>query len=121
MARVKRSVHGKKKRREVLAQASGYRGLKKNTYRKAKEQMLKSLSYAYRDRRTRKRDFRRLWIIRINAGARQHGLSYNQLIHGLKLAEVELDRKVLADIAVSDPQAFTVLAETARAALAAAG
>ena len=118
MARVKRSVHGKKKRREVLQAASGYRGLKKNTYRKAKGQMLKSLSYAYRDRRTRKRDFRRLWIIRINAGARQNGLSYNQFMHGLKLAEIELDRKVLADIAVSDPQAFTVIADAAKAALA---
>jgi large subunit ribosomal protein L20 len=119
MARVKRSVHAKKKRREVLEAAKGYRGLKHNTYRRAKEQMLKSLSYAYRDRRARKRDFRRLWIIRINAGARQHGLSYNQLIHGLKLAEIDLDRKVLADIAVSDPKAFGVLAEAAKAALAA--
>ena len=121
MARVKRSVHSKKKRREVLDQAKGYRGLKKNSYKRAKEQVMKSLSYSYRDRRVRKRDFRRLWIIRINAGARQNGMSYNQMMHGLKLAEVELDRKVLADIAVSDPQAFTVLAETARAALAAAG
>jgi large subunit ribosomal protein L20 len=120
MARVKRSVHAKKKRREVLEQAKGYRGLKKNSYRRAKEQMLKSLSYAYRDRRARKRDFRRLWIIRINAGARQHGLSYNQLMHGLKLAQVELDRKVLADIAVADPAAFGALAESAKAALAAA-
>jgi len=119
MARVKRSVHGKKKRREVLEAAKGYRGLKKNTYRKAKEQMLKSLSYAYRDRRVRKRDFRRLWIIRINAGARLNGLSYNQFIHGLKLAEIELDRKVLADLAVSDPKAFGTLAEAAKAALAA--
>src|SRR5581483_10900139 len=118
MARVKRSVHAKKKRREVLEQAKGYRGLKNNTYRKAKEQVMKSLSYAYRDRRARKRDFRRLWIIRINAGARQHGLSYNQLIHGLKLAEIDLDRKVLADIAVTDPKAFGVLAEAARSALA---
>jgi large subunit ribosomal protein L20 len=118
MARVKRSVHAKKKRREVLEQAKGYRGLKNNTYRKAKEQVMKSLSYAYRDRRARKRDFRRLWIIRINAGARQHGLSYNQLIHGLKLAEIDLDRKVLADIAVSDPKAFGVLAEAAKSALA---
>src|SRR5919201_3600788 len=119
MARVKRSVHGKKKRRQVLAQASGYRGLKKNTYKRAKEQVQKSLAYAYRDRRARKRDFRRLWIIRINAGARQNGLSYNQFMHGLRKAEIELDRKVLADIAVSDPKAFTVLAEAAKAALAA--
>jgi large subunit ribosomal protein L20 len=121
MARVKRSVHAKKKRREVLEQAKGYRGLKKNSYKRAKEQVMKSLSYSYRDRRVRKRDFRRLWIIRINAGARQNGMSYNQMMHGLKLAEVELDRKVLADIAVSDPKAFTVQADTAKAALAAAG
>src|SRR2546423_14622606 len=121
MARVKRSVHAKKKRREVLEQAKGYRGLKKNSYKRAKEQVMKSLSYSYRDRRVRKRDFRRLWIIRINAGARQNGMSYNQMMHGLKLAEVELDRKVLADIAVSDPKAFTLLADTAKAALAAAG
>ena len=119
MARVKRSVNAKKKRREVLESARGYRGLKKNTYRKAKEQMLKSLSYAYRDRRARKRDFRRLWIIRINAGARQNGLSYNQFMHGLRKAEIELDRKVLADLAVSDPKAFGALAEAAKAALAA--
>jgi large subunit ribosomal protein L20 len=119
MARVKRSVNAKKKRREVLESAKGYRGLKKNTYRKAKEQMLKSLTYAYRDRRVRKRDFRRLWIIRINAGARQNGLSYNQFMHGLRKAEIELDRKVLADIAVSDPKAFGALAEAAKAALAA--
>src|SRR6185369_7285903 len=111
MARVKRSVNAKKKRREVLEQAKGYRGLKKNTYRKAKEQVMKSLTYAYRDRRNRKRDFRRLWIIRINAAARQHDLSYNQLIHGLKLAEIDLDRKVLADIAVADPDAFGAIAE----------
>src|SRR5690242_15659701 len=117
--RFRLTAGGKKKRREVLAQASGYRGLKKNTYRKAKEQMLKSLSYAYRDRRTRKRDFRRLWIIRINAGARQHGLSYNQFMFGLRKAEIDLDRKVLADLAVSDPKAFGALAEAAKAALAA--
>ena len=119
MARVKRSVNAKKKRREVLESAKGYRGLKKNTYRKAKEQMLKSLTYAYRDRRVRKRDFRRLWIIRINAGARQNGLSYNQFMHGLRKADIELDRKVLADLAVSDPKAFGALAEAAKAALAA--
>ena len=118
MARVKRSVHAKKKRREVLEQAKGYHGLKKNTYKRAKEQVMKSLTYAYRDRRTRKRDFRRLWIIRINAGARLNGLSYNQFIHGLKLAEIELDRKVLADIAVADPAAFTAIADAAKAALA---
>jgi large subunit ribosomal protein L20 len=118
MARVKRSTHAKKKRREVLEAAKGYRGIKKNTYRKAKEQVMKSLSYAYRDRRTRKRDMRRLWIIRINAGARQHGLSYNQMMHGLRVAEVDLDRKVLADIAVSDPKAFEALAGVAKSALA---
>ena len=117
MARVKRSVNAKKKRREVLESAKGYRGLKKNTYRKAKEQMLKSLSYAYRDRRARKRDFRRLWIIRINAAARQNGLSYNQLMAGLRKAEIPLDRKVLAELAVSDPKAFGTIAEQAKSAL----
>ena len=120
MARVKRSVHAKKKRREVLEQAKGYRGLKKNSYKRAKEQVMKSLSYSYRDRRVRKRDFRRLWIIRINAGARQNGMSYNQMMHGLKLAEVELDRKVLADIAVRDPETFRRFADAAREASAAA-
>jgi large subunit ribosomal protein L20 len=120
VARVKRSVHAKKKRREVLEAAKGYRGLKNNTYRKAKEQVMKSLSYAYRDRRTRKRDMRRLWIIRINAGARQHGLSYNQFVSGLRRAEIDLDRKVLADLAVSDPTAFGALVEAAKAANAAA-
>jgi large subunit ribosomal protein L20 len=119
MARVKRSVHAKKKRREMLEQAKGYRGLKKNTYKRAKEQVMKSLTYAYRDRRTRKRDFRRLWIIRINAGARSHGLSYNQFMHGLRKADIELDRKVLADIAVRDPETFRRFAERAREATAA--
>jgi large subunit ribosomal protein L20 len=120
MARVKRGVAAKKKRREVLEAAKGYRGIKKNTYRKAKEQVMKSLSYAYRDRRARKRDMRRLWIIRINAAARVNGMSYNQLMHGLKLAGVEVDRKILADIAVQDPDAFAALAETARTSAAAA-
>ena len=120
MARVKRSVNAKKKRREVLEAAKGYRGLKKNTYRKAKEQMLKSLSYAYRDRRARKRDFRRLWIIRINAGARQpRPLLQPVHVRPASKAEIELDRKVLADLAVSDPKAFGTLAEAAKAALAA--
>src|SRR4029079_19740744 len=119
MARVKRSVHAKKKRREVLEQAKGYRGLKKNTYKRAKEQVQKSLAYSYRDRRARKRDFRLLWIIRINAGARQNGLSYNQFMHGLKLAEIALHRQVLAELDVSDPKAFGALAEAAKAALAA--
>ena len=120
MARVKRSVNAKKKRREVLEAAKGYRGLKSTTYKKAKEQVMRSLAYSYRDRRVRKRDFRRLWIVRINAAARQNGLSYNQLMHGLRVAEIELDRKVLADLAVSDPKAFAAIAEAARAALAAA-
>ncbi len=93
---------------------------KNTSYKRAKEQLLKSLTYQYRDRRNRKRDFRRLWIVRINAGARQHGLSYNQFIHGLKLAEIDLDRKVLADIAVSEPATFETLAESAKTALAAA-
>src|SRR5881275_3518729 len=114
MPRVKRSVHARKKRRKVLEQAKGYFGLKKSSYRYAKEQVEHSLVYAYRDRKAKKRTFRRLWIIRINAGARQHGLSYNQLIHGFKQAEIDLDRKVLADIAVSDPKAFAVLAEAAK-------
>ena len=118
MPRVKRSVNAKKKRREVLESAKGYRGLKKNTYRKAKEQMLKSLTYAYRDRRARKRDFRRLWIIRINAGARQNGLSYNQFMHGLKLADIQVDRKILADLAVAEPKAFAVIVEKSKAAIA---
>lgn len=117
MARVKRSVGAQKKRRTVLKAAKGYNGQKKNVYRRAKEQVYKSLSYTYRDRRTKKRDFRRLWVTRINAAARLNGLSYNQFIHGLKLAEVELDRKVLADIAVHDEQAFAALAATAKSAL----
>src|SRR6478752_10754139 len=114
MPRVKRSVHARKKRRKVLEQAKGYWGLKSKSYRYAKEQVEHSLVYAYRDRKAKKRTFRQLWIIRINAGARQHGLSYNQLIHGLKLAQIDLDRKVLADIAVSDPDAFEVLANAAK-------
>ena len=118
MPRVKRSVHARKKRRKVLEQAKGYWGIKKSSYKYAKEQVEHSLTYAYRDRKNRKRDFRRLWIIRINAAARANGLSYNQFIRGLKAAEVELDRKVLADIAVSDPKAFAALADAAKAALA---
>jgi large subunit ribosomal protein L20 len=118
MPRVKRSVHARKKRRKVLEEAKGYRGTKHASYRRAKEQVQRSLKYAYRDRRVRKRDFRKLWIVRINAGARENGLSYNQFIHGLKLAEIELDRKVLAELAVSDPAFFTSLADMARAALA---
>jgi large subunit ribosomal protein L20 len=116
--RVKRSVHARKKRRKVLDQASGYWGLKHSSYKRAKEQVERSLVYAYRDRKTKKRTLRRLWIIRINAAARRHDLSYNQFISGLKAANVELDRKVLADLAVSDPGEFGKLAEQAKAALA---
>jgi large subunit ribosomal protein L20 len=119
MSRVKRSIHARKKRRKVLEQAKGYRATKHSSYKRAKEQVQKSLQYAYRDRRVRKRQFRRLWIVRINAGARENGLTYNELMHGLKLAEVEVDRKILADLAVNDPAMFTALAEKARAALAA--
>ena len=119
MPRVKRSVSARKKRRKVLEQAKGYWGLKSTNYTYAKEQVEHSLVYAYRDRKNRKRAFRRLWIMRINAGARMHGLSYNQFIAGLKAADVELDRKVLADLAVSDPDAFAKLAEQAKTALAA--
>src|SRR6266550_8004325 len=118
MPRVKRSVHGRKKRRKVLEQAKGYWGLKSTNYTYAKEQVERSLAYAYRDRKVRKRQFRRLWIIRINAGARANGLSYNQFIAGLKAAEVELDRKVLADLAATDPAKFGEIAEQAKAALA---
>jgi large subunit ribosomal protein L20 len=114
---VKRSVHARKKRRKVLEQAKGYWGLKSKSYRYAKEQVEHSLVYAYRDRKAKKRTFRQLWIIRINAAARQHDLSYNQFIAGLKKAEIELDRKVLADLAVSDPAAFGKIAERAKAAL----
>jgi large subunit ribosomal protein L20 len=117
MPRVKRSAHARKKRRKVLEQAKGYWGLKKTSYRYAKEQVEHSLAYAYRDRKNKKRTFRRLWIMRINAGARANGLSYNQLIAGLKAANVELDRKVLAELAVNDPQAFGAIAEQAKAAL----
>jgi large subunit ribosomal protein L20 len=117
MPRVKRAVHGQKKRRKVLEQAKGYWGLKHVSYRRAKEQVDKSLVYAYRDRKNRKRVFRRLWITRINAAARGHGLSYNQFVAGCKQAGIELDRKVLADLAVSDPAAFGKVAEQAKAAL----
>src|SRR5207253_4574129 len=117
MPRVKRSVHARKKRRKVLGQAKGYWGLKKSSYKYAKEQVEHSLAYAYRDRKARKRTFRQLWIIRINAAARQNGMSYNQLMAGLRKAEIQLDRKVLADLAVSDPAAFAVIAEKAKSAL----
>ena len=121
MPRVKRGVTRHRRHTKILKAASGFRGTRNRLFRFANQIVMKSRAYQYRDRRTRKRDFRRLWIIRINAGARQNGMSYNQMMHGLKLAEVELDRKVLADIAVSDPKAFTVLADTAKAALSAAG
>ena len=117
MPRVKRSIHARKKRRKVLEQARGYWGIKKSSYKYAKEQVDKSLVYAYRDRKNRKRTFRRLWIMRINAAARQQGLSYNQFVAGCKKANIELDRKVLADLAVSDPAAFGKIAEQAKAAL----
>jgi large subunit ribosomal protein L20 len=116
MARVKRAVHGKKHRRAVLEQAQGYYGNKSRSFRAANEQVMHSLQYAYRDRRARKGDFRQLWIQRINAAARQNGMSYSRLINGLKLAEVEVDRKVLADLAVTDPTAFTAIVEVARGA-----
>ena len=117
MARVKRAVNAHKKRRVTLERASGYRGQRSRLYRKAKEQVTHSLVYSYRDRKARKGDFRRLWIQRINAAARAQGLTYNRLIQGLKIAGVEVDRKIMADLAVNDPAAFTALVETARAAL----
>jgi large subunit ribosomal protein L20 len=117
--RVKRSVHARKKRKKVLEQAKGYWGIKKSSYKYAKEQVEHSLVYAYRDRKNRKRVFRRLWILRINAAARANGLSYNQFIAGCRKAGVELDRKILADLAVSDPPAFAAIAEQAKSALAA--
>jgi large subunit ribosomal protein L20 len=117
MPRVKRSIHGRKKRRKVLEQARGYWGLKHSSYRHAKEQVERSLAYAYRDRKARKRTFRRIWIIRINAAARAEGLSYNQFVAGCRKANIELDRKVLADLAVSDPAAFKAIADEAKAAL----
>jgi len=117
MPRVKRSVHARKKRRKVLAEAKGYTGQPRVSYRKAKEQVMKADVHAYRDRKNRKRVFRRLWIIRINAAARKEGLSYNQFLSGIRKANIELDRKVLADIAVNDPAAFTAIAAQAKAAL----
>jgi large subunit ribosomal protein L20 len=117
VARVKRAVNAQKKRRTTLEAASGYRGQRSRLYRKAKEQLLHSMQYAYRDRRARKGDFRQLWITRINAAARQNGMTYNRLIQGLRLAEVEVDRKNLAELAVSDPTAFTALVEIAKANL----
>jgi large subunit ribosomal protein L20 len=120
VARVKRAVNAHKKRRVVLERASGYRGQRSRLYRKAKEQMLHSMTYAYRDRKKRKGDFRRLWIQRINAAARANGMTYNRFIQGIKAAGVEIDRKVLADMAVNDPAAFAAVVEVARAAAPAA-
>src|SRR6185295_12248736 len=117
MARVKRAVNAHKKRRVVLERASGYRGQRSRLYRKAKEQVTHSLVYSYRDRKARKGDFRKLWIQRINAASRAQGLTYNRLIQGLKIAGVEVDRKIMADLAVNDPAAFTALVETAKSAL----
>ena len=117
MARVKRSVHAKKKRREVLEKAKGYTGTRRKRYRAAKEQVMHSGNYAYRDRRDRKAQFRRLWITRINAAVRPYGISYSVFINGLKAADIEVDRKILADMAVHDPAAFSVLVATAKGAL----
>ena len=118
MARVKRAVHAKKHHKAVLERAKGYYGNKSRTFRAANEQVNHSLAYAFRDRRARKGDFRRLWIQRINAAARINGISYSRLIAGLHLAEVEVDRKILADLAVRDADAFAKLAQIAAAALA---
>ena len=120
MARVKRSVHGKKHRRAVLEAARGYYGNKSRSFRSANEQLMHSREYAYRDRRARKGQFRRLWIVRINAACRQNDISYSRFMAGLRAAGVEVDRKVLADLAVTDPTTFASLATTAREALAAA-
>ena len=117
MARVKRAVNAQKKRRTVLESASGYRGQRSRLYRKAKEQMLHSMTYAYRDRRARKGEFRKLWIQRINAAARSHDMTYNRFMQGIKASGLEVDRKVLADLAVRDPETFATLVELSRASL----
>ncbi|WP_169949985.1 50S ribosomal protein L20 [Microbispora sp. H11081] len=117
MARVKRALNAKKKRRVVLERASGYRGQRSRLYRKAKEQMLHSMTYAYRDRKDKKGTFRRLWIQRINAAARANGITYNRFIQGLRLGGIEVDRKILADLAVNDAQTFAALVEAAKKAL----
>jgi large subunit ribosomal protein L20 len=117
VARVKRSVNAHKKRRTTLERASGYRGQRSRLYRKAKEQVTHSMVYAYRDRRAKKGEFRKLWIQRINAAVRAQGMTYNRFIQGLKAAEIEVDRKIMADLAVNDPKAFTALVELAKAAL----
>ncbi|MDA3936558.1 MAG: 50S ribosomal protein L20 [Actinomycetota bacterium] len=119
MPRVKRAVSAKKKRKTVLTRAKGYYGAKSRSYRAAKEQVQHSLQYEYRDRRTKKREIRRLWITRINAGARLSGMSYSQFMHGLNVAEIGLDRKVLADMAVNDPASFAALVEKAKTAISA--
>ena len=118
MARVKRGVIAKARHKKVLDQAKGYYGARRKIYRVAKQAVIKAGQYAYRDRRQRKRQFRALWITRINAAARLHGLSYSRLINGLNRAEIEIDRKVLADIAVHDQEAFAAIAEAAKEALA---
>ena len=120
MARVKRSVNGKKSRRKTLESAKGYTGSRSRHLRAANEQVMHSLRYAYRDRRARKGEFRRLWIVRINAACREHDMSYSRFMAGLKAADVEVDRKMLADLAVREPAAFSALVETARGALDAA-
>jgi large subunit ribosomal protein L20 len=120
MARVKRAVHGKKHRRAILEQAQGYYGNKSRSFKSANEAVMHAGNYAFRDRRARKGDFRKLWIQRINAGTRQHGLSYSRFINGLKNAGIEVDRKVLADLAVTEPAAFAALVELARNAAPAA-
>ena len=117
MARVKGGVVSRKRRKRILKLAKGYYGAKHILFRPAKEQVMNSYYYAYRDRRQKKRDFRKLWITRINAAARMNGLSYSQLMHGLKLAEIEVNRKMLADLAVNDAVAFTALADAAKAKL----
>lgn len=117
MARVKRAVNAKKKRRTVLEQASGYRGQRSRLYRKAKEQVTHSFVYNYRDRKVRKNEFRKLWISRINAACRANGMTYNRFIQGLKIAEVEVDRRMLAEMAVNDPAAFAAVVEVAKKAL----
>jgi large subunit ribosomal protein L20 len=119
VTRVKRSLHARKKRKATLERAKGYRGEAHSNYKRAKEAVMKADAYAYRDRRNKKRDFRRLWITRINAAARQNGMTYGTFMHGLQLAGIELDRKVLADIAVRDPEAFSRFAAAAREASAA--
>jgi large subunit ribosomal protein L20 len=119
MTRVKRSVHARKKRRATLERAKGFRGEANSNYKRAKEAVMKAEAYQYRDRRNRKRDFRRLWITRINAAARENGMTYGTFIHGLQVAGIELDRKVLADVAVRDPETFRRFVDAAREASAA--